>query len=55
VSVRSMPYTPQGVASLNRKSPPPPMILESFVSEKSIHTPGMLSRQESFVTVSAMQ
>jgi hypothetical protein len=55
VSVRSMPYAHHGVASLNRKSPPPPMILESFVSEKSIHTPGMLSRQESFVTVSAMQ
>lgn len=55
VSVRSLPYAPQGVASLNRKSPPPPMILESFASEKSIHTPGMLSRQESFVTVSAVQ
>lgn len=54
VSVRSLPFNPHGATALNRKSPPPPMILESFVSEKSIHTPGMLSRQESFVTVSAV-
>jgi SAPK-interacting protein 1 (Sin1), middle CRIM domain len=53
VSVRSMPQHVHGTSALNRKSPPPQMISESYVSEKSSHTPGMLSRQESFVVVSA--
>ena len=53
VSVRSMPQHVHGTSALNRRSPPPQMISESFVSEKSAHTPGMLSRQESFVVVSA--
>lgn len=51
VSIRTAPQGAQSAAALSRRSPPPPMIVDSFLSEKSIHTPGMLSRQESFVTV----
>lgn len=51
VSIRTAPQGTQGASAVSRRSPPPPMIVDSFVSEKSNHTPGMLSRQESFVTV----
>ena len=51
VSIRSAPLS-QGSLAMSRRSPPPPMIVESFISEKSNHASGMLSRQESFVTVS---
>ena len=44
----------QGINLLNRKSPPPPMMFESFVSDKSvpsnIGTPALL-RNDSFATV----
>ena len=55
VSVRaSYPNDAQSVNLLNRRSPPPPMILESFVSDKSAPSnigPAALLRNDSFATV----